>query len=73
MQPIAVCKRLASAVCILVSAAAFVLEYGDGIPKIPLIGVHTLMCLVLLFHFAAPGSSFKEQMEKDTPATGEAL
>ena len=35
------------------------LEHGDGIPKIPLIWVHTLMCLVLLFHFAAPGSSFK--------------
>ena len=25
----------------------------------PLIWVHTLMCLVLLFYFAAPGSSFK--------------
>ena len=35
------------------------LEHGDGIPKTPLIWVHTLMCLVLLFYFAAPGSSFK--------------
>ena len=34
------------------------LEYGDGIPKIPLIWVHTLMSLVLLFHFAPPGSSY---------------
>ena len=40
------------------SAAAFMLEYGDGIPKIPLIWVHTLMSLVLLFHFAPPGSSY---------------
>ena len=30
------------------------LEHGDGIPKTPLIWVHTLMSLVLLFHFAAP-------------------
>ena len=35
------------------------LEHGDGIPKTPLIWVHTLMCLVWLFYFAAPGSSFK--------------
>ena len=34
------------------------LEYGDGIPKIPLIWVHTLMSLVLLFHFAPPRSSY---------------
>eukprot|EP00439_Symbiodinium_sp_Y106_P006334 s2306_g1.t1 len=54
----AVRKRLASAVCILGSAAAFMLEH-DGIPKIPLVWVPTLMCLVLLLHFAAPGSSFK--------------
>ena len=57
-QPVAVRKQLASAVCILGSAAAFMLEYGDGIPKIPLIWVHTLMSLVLLFHFAPPGSSY---------------
>ena len=59
MQPVAVRKRLASAVCILGSAATFMLEHGAGIPKIPLIWVHMLMCWVLLFHFAAPGSSFK--------------
>ena len=35
------------------------LEHGDGIPKIPLIWVHMLICLVLLFHFAAPGPLFK--------------
>ena len=35
------------------------LEYGDGIPKIPLIRVHTLMSLVLLFHFATPRSSYE--------------
>ena len=57
-QPVAVRKQLASAVCILGSAAAFLLEYGDGIPKIPLIWVHTLMSLVLLFHFAPPRSSY---------------
>ena len=57
-QPVAVRKQLASAVCILGSAAAFMLEYGDGIPKIPLIWVHTLMSLVLLFHFAPPRSSY---------------
>ena len=57
-QPVAVRKQLASAVCILGSAAAFMLEYGDGIPKIPLIWVHTLMSLVLLIHFAPPGSSY---------------
>ena len=34
------------------------LEYGDGTPKIPLIWVHTLMSLVLLFHFAPPRSSY---------------
>ena len=55
-QPVAVRKQLASAVCILGSAAAFMLEYGDGIPKILLIWVHTLMSLVLLFHFGTPGS-----------------
>ena len=31
-------------------------EHGDGIPKIPLIWVHTLMSLVLLFHFGTPRS-----------------
>ena len=35
------------------------LEHGDGIPKTPLIWVQSLMCLVLLFYLAAPGSSFK--------------
>ena len=30
-----------------------------GVPKLPLIWVYTLTCLALLFHFAAPGSSFK--------------
>ena len=30
------------------------LEHGDGIQKGPLIWVHALMCLVLLFHFSAP-------------------
>ena len=56
-QPVAVRKQLASAVCILGSAAAF-MEYGDGIPKILLIWVHTLMSMVLLFHFAPPRSSY---------------
>ena len=32
------------------------LEHGDGIPKIPLIWVHTFMSLVLLFHFGTPRS-----------------
>ena len=32
------------------------LEFGDGIPKTPLIWMHTLMCLV---HFAVPGSLSK--------------
>ena len=32
------------------------LEHGVGIPKIPLIWVHTLMSLMSLFHFGAPGS-----------------
>ena len=58
-QPFAVRKQLALAVCTLGSAAAFMLEHGDGIPKTPLIWVHTLLCLVLLFYFAAPGSSIK--------------
>ncbi|CAE7820464.1 unnamed protein product [Symbiodinium sp. CCMP2592] len=47
-------KRLASAVCTLGTAAAFMLEFGDGIPKTPLIWVHTLMSLVLLFYLNAP-------------------
>ena len=55
-SPVAVRKQLASAVCILGSAAAFMLQHGDGIPKIPRIWAHTLMSLVLLFHFGAPGS-----------------
>ena len=54
-QSVAVHKQLASAVG---SAATFMLEYGDGIPKISLIWVHTLMSLVLLFHFAPPRSSY---------------
>ena len=58
-QPVAVRKQLASAVCILGSAAAFMLEHGDGIPKIPLIWVHTLMSLVLLFHFGTPRSFYQ--------------
>ena len=58
-QPAAVRKQLASAVCILGSAAAFMLEHGDGIPKIPLIWVHTLMSLVLLFHFATLRSFYQ--------------
>ena len=32
-QPIAVRKQLASAVCTLGSAAAFMLEHGDAFPK----------------------------------------
>ncbi|CAE7787762.1 unnamed protein product [Symbiodinium sp. CCMP2592] len=47
-------KRLASAVCTLGTAAAFMLEFGDGIPMAPLIWVHTLMSLVLLFYLNAP-------------------
>ena len=34
------------------------LEHGDGIPKTPLIWVHALMCLVLLFYLSAPRSAF---------------
>ena len=58
-QPVAVRKQLASAECILVSAAAFMLEYGDGISKIPLIWVHTLMSLLLLFHMQHPDHPMK--------------
>ena len=58
-QPVLVRKQLASAVCILGSAAAFMLEHGDGIPKTQLIWVHTLMSLVLLFHFATPRSFYQ--------------
>ncbi|CAE7869962.1 unnamed protein product, partial [Symbiodinium necroappetens] len=57
-QPFAVRKQLASAVCTMGSAAAFMLEHGDGIPKTPLIWVHALMCLVLLFYLSAPRSAF---------------
>ena len=35
------------------------LERGEGIPKTPLIWVHTLMALVLLFYYSVPGSNFK--------------
>ena len=35
------------------------LEHGEGIPKTPLIWVHTLMALVLLFYYSVPGSDFK--------------
>ena len=35
------------------------LEHGEGIPKTPLIWVHTLMALVLLFRFSVPGSDLK--------------
>ena len=46
-------------VCSLGAAAAFMLEHGEGIPKTPLIWVHTLMALVLLFRFSVPGSGLK--------------
>ena len=35
------------------------LEHGEGIPKTPLIWVHTLMALLLLFRFSVPGSQYK--------------
>ena len=35
------------------------LQYGEGITKTPLIWVQSLMALVLLFHFNAPGSQWK--------------
>ena len=35
------------------------LEHGEGIPKTPLIWVHTLTALVLLFRFSVPGSDLK--------------
>ena len=50
---------MAWAICTLGSAAAFMLQYGDSISKASLIWVHTLMALVLLFHFGAPGSQYK--------------
>ena len=46
-------------VCSLAAAAAFMLEHGEGIPKTPLIWVHALMALVLLFYFSVPGSDLK--------------
>ena len=35
------------------------LQHGEGITKTPLIWVQSLMALVLLFHFNAPGSKWK--------------
>ena len=35
------------------------LQYGEGITKAPLIWVHSLMALVLLFYFNTPGSQIK--------------
>ena len=47
------------AICTLGATAAFTLEHGEGIPKTPLIWVHTLMALLLLFRVSVPGLQYK--------------
>ena len=51
--------NLAWAVCVISSVATFMLQYGEGITKTPLIWAQSLVALVLLFHFNAPGSQWK--------------
>ena len=46
-------------ICTLGSAAAFMLGHGEGIPKTPLIWVHTLMALLLPFRLNVPGTQHK--------------
>ena len=46
-------------ICVLGSAAAFMLQHSEGMSKAPLIWVHTLMALLLVFRFNVPGSQYK--------------
>ena len=51
--------NLAWAVCVIGSVSAFMLQHGQGTTKAPLIWVQSLMALLLLFYFSAPGSQWR--------------